>query len=216
MSLSVRDFRCIIFDFDGVIAETDSGRISLLSEILDMKGVDSTRLHTLSPVGFSTATYLRKLYPSISNDLLYQIISLRQEIYFKNLQKYCNPFPKAVETIRELHSKIELQLATTNSFSNTEKLLNYLEIKLNFSKIFGREIIEDKNGIKDYNLISNKIGHNVNKTIIIEDSEIGVNSAKNAGFFCIGFNYSNSNLNLSKADIIVNNYDQIQELINDF
>lgn len=204
---------CILFDFDGVIAETDSGRIQLLSQILDSRGIDSTKIMTQDIIGLSTATFLRNTYPELTEKIINDIILIRQQLFFSNLIEYCKPYPLAKETIKLLSTNFDLQLATTNSYSNALLMLKFLGLSEFFSKTYGREIIENEHGIKDYNLITNQIGHKVENTIVIEDSEVGVNSAKKAGFFCIGFNHYNSESIENNADFVVSSFKQIQNYL---
>ncbi|MCD4759257.1 HAD hydrolase-like protein [archaeon] len=214
MSINVnKKIECILFDFDGVIAETDTGRIQLLSQVLDSKEIDSTKMRSQDIIGLSTATFLRKTYPKLSENIIIEIISIRQQLFIKDLSRYCKPYPHAQETVKHLSTKFDLQLATTNSYSNSISMLNFLGLTECFSQIYSREVIENEHGIKDYNLIVNKIGHEIENTIVIEDSEVGIKSSKNAGFFCIGFNHYNSESIKNNADLVVTSFEQIQKYI---
>ena len=53
-----------------------------------------------------------------------------------------------------------------------------------------------------------------NECLVIEDSSNGVKAAKMAGMYCVAFRNPNSgNQNLSLADKIVNNIQEIPELL---
>lgn len=208
-----RNTECLLIDFDGVIAETDSIRIKLLSEIFESKGIDSTKINSQDIIGLSTATYLKKIYPNLSETLILNIISQRQKLFFNNLNTYLKPFPNVEEIIKQLANKYDLQLATTNTYSNASAMLNFLGILDSFSQIYGRETIENKNGIKDYSLIINKIGHKIENTIVVEDSVVGVNAAKEAGFFCIRFNPNKSEFINDKSDVVVNSFIELKSFI---
>ena len=205
--------KCIVFDFDGVIAETDTARIKLLSEVLTSNGIDSSKIKIDEISGLSTATYLKKYYPELSENLIIKIISQRQKMFFSELEKYLKPFPDAKDVILQLAEKYELQLATTNTYSNARRMLEFLGLFDCFTHLYGRELVEDKHGFKDYKLIVDKLGYRIDNTIVIEDSFVGIDSAKDAGFFCIKFNPKNKETICDKADVTVNSYKELKRFI---
>lgn len=203
----------IIFDFDGVIADTDKGRFILLKDILQSYGVnieDKNKINDLE--GISTLKFLKLFYPEIS-EFHKEIIDKRHNLYLTNLDKYCIPFPDAVRVISNLSSKYNLHLATTNTIEIANKLLHHLTVDKYFDNVFGRNITENKEYTKSYKQTLLELNINSNECIVIEDSQIGINAAKNENIFCIGYN-SNSNKLIDKiADISVINFNDIEKIL---
>ncbi len=207
--------KCIIFDFDGVIADTDAGRFESLSELLYKYAIDLKSITNIRDLtGKSTEKFLCDNFKSLSETDINKIISERKKIFLSNLDKYCIVYPGAVETLRDLHKAgFELILATSNDMQLTKKLLEYHGIIKFFQKIFTREQTENKyTKTKDYRLVLKLLKRNSNECVVIEDSLIGVMAAKNADIFCIAFDrYDDDNVR-KKADVLMKDYNDLRNL----
>ena len=120
----------IVFDFDGVIADTDSGRFLLLSEILAHYQIDMNSKYSFNDIiGLSTKTFLKSNFKELNDDQISEIISLRHDKYLANLNKYCIPIPFVIDLIKILYSKHKrLAIATTNDKNITIKMLDHFNI----------------------------------------------------------------------------------------
>ncbi len=201
----------LIFDFDGVIADTDTARLEILNALFEKRGVNlEIRIEMLT--GLSTKSFLKQNFPDLSESDINEIIKERHKIYFANLEKYCIPFINMQNTLIHLYNFYDLYIVTTNELGNLEKQLSFLKISHLFKKKIGRELSEDKTLTKTYKNISNRINKSVNECIVIEDSKIGVSSAKNEGYFCIKFNPYEKSFN-SNEDIELRNYDELKSFL---
>ena len=204
---------CLIFDFDGVIANTDLGRFKALKQIL--QNYDSNLSETLSLsglIGLSTKSYLRHYTNILTDSQITEIVKQRHELFFSNLSSYCIPYENMKETIEFFQSHFDLAIVTTNNKKNAVILLEHLGIRKFFKWIIGREKSENDNLIKSYSLIPSIINKKVHECIVIEDSNIGVDAAKEEGFFCIRFDPEN-NFPKGNEDIKVMNYRELKDKI---
>jgi len=191
MNLSgLKQISYIIFDFDGVIADTDRGRFELLKNLLTEYGIILGERSTITDIrGITTQKFLKSKYPELSQAEIDRVIELRRREYMGNLQKYCIPVEGALDTIKELcEYNYNLILATSNEREPAEELLIHLGIKNNFSCIFTKEDLEmEGSPSKNYAHVLNAVGKNAEECIAIEDSPIGIMSAKEAGIPCVAF-----------------------------
>lgn len=204
---------CLIFDFDGVIADTDLGRFKLLKEIL--KDYDSELSDSLSKndlIGLSTKGFLTKYSPKLSLIEIEEIITKRHKLFFSNLSKYCIPFENMAESIKYFNSKFDLAIVTTNDVANVKVLLEQLEILNYFKWIIGREKTENNALEKTYHAISKLLKKEVSECIVIEDSDFGINAARREGFYCIRFDPDNLFLK-GNENRKVNSYKELKEEI---
>ena len=204
----------IIFDFDGVIADTDTGRFQLLDNILSAYNIDLQQKFTIDDLkGISTIKFLKDNFTYLSLVTINKIISDRRKLFFSNLDKYCAIIPGAVDTIRDLHlANYILSIATSNDAQMTQALLKYVGIEKQFYHILTREQTENKiSGKKDYRRVVEMLKKAPSECIVIEDSALGINSAKRAGFFCIAFNYNFGNDQIKNADLIIGDYNQLRQ-----
>ena len=205
----------IIFDFDGVIAETDTGRIEILKKILLEYGIKLNMSDQKNIIGKSTYQFLKKNYPHLSETNISAIIKKRHNIYFNNLTKYCIPYPDSIETIYSLYDLgVKLYLATNNNKKNIIKLTKYLKINNKFIHIWGRETTENNaTGIKNYSFLKKEFKNINSNIIVIEDSLIGLTAAKNENIFTVFYNPQFFKMDNSLFDYEINNYIQLKEFI---
>jgi beta-phosphoglucomutase-like phosphatase (HAD superfamily) len=182
------DLNCLIFDFDGVIADTDLSRFKLLQKLLKPYGIDLSKKYELSDIiGISTKAFLSKKINSLNENQIEDIIKKRHNLYLNNLNDYCIPFDGMKELIKLYSRSYELVIVTTNSLETVSPQLKYLDIIDCFKWIIGNEICEDKNLVKTYKPIKNIINKLISSCIVIEDSDVGVKAAREEGYYCIRF-----------------------------
>ena len=208
-------FKNIIFDFDGVIAETDTARYKTLSKILLKYKIKLENDYSLSDIiGTPTDIFLKNNYPLLNNDEIINIVEERRLVFLNNLKNNCVVYPMAVETINDLNSSgYSIHLATTNERSVAQKLIAHIGINDAFKTLFFREDIVNKNtNIKDYALFLKKMNIDPKAILVIEDSIIGVRSAKNNSMFCIAFNRNDDLKLLKLADVSIKTYYDLRQI----
>lgn len=204
---------CLIFDFDGVIANTDLGRFKVLDNILQEYDIELSKSFIPKDlIGLSTKGFLVKYFENLSQVEVDEIIKKRHKIFISNLSDYCIPYEKMKESIINFHSKYELAIVTTNNIENVKIQLEYLGIINYFKWIIGREKSENKNLLKTYLHISKELNKEISECIVIEDSDIGVNAARNEDFYCIRFD-PESNFKKGNENVKVNSYHRLKEII---
>lgn len=208
--------KCILFDFDGVLADTEAGRFGQLCELLSERGIDlKKRCNEKNLVGLSTTAFFRKFFPEMDERHIEEIAYIRHTDYLTNLKKYCIPYPHAAEAVKMLKEKgYTLVLATANETKSAYILLNHVGVDQYFSAVFGRELMEDGYGNKSYDFIKNRIEFSPGECVVIEDSYIGVSASKKAGYFTIAMNRYNDEQVKKSADIVVNDFTELINLFN--
>ena len=202
---------CVIFDFDGVIADTDLARFQILKIILKRYEITLTDLFYSKLIGYSTKAFLKKNFSQLSEKVIDEIITERHNIYFDNLSKYCIPFKGMKETIGNLTEIFDLAIVTTNNHDIVSKQLKHLEIINHFNWIIGREFAEDKSLNKTYSKVSKIIGKLPTESIVVEDSLVGITAAESEGYLCIKFDPNSRKKDSS--DYIVTDYYELRQMI---
>jgi len=204
---------CLIFDFDGVIADTDLGRYKALKKIL--LNYDSDLANSISKkdiIGLSTKGFLTQNSKKLGINQIDEIVRERHKLFFSNLSTYCLPYKDMKETIVYLSSKFDLAIVTTNTTENVNIALEHLEILPLFKWIIGREKSENEYFIKTYEKVPSIIDKRVEECIVIEDSNIGINAATREGYFCIRFDPENI-FEKGDANLKVSSYKELKEII---
>ncbi len=205
----------ILFDFDGVIADTESGRYEAYCDIFEEYGYDlRNRCNVPDLVGFTGDGFMSKFFPEIPRDVVKEMVHRRQSHYMEHLDRFCKPYNGMLQTIADLKQKgYYLALTTANSTETAKILLKVVGALEYFDAICGREICENPvTKVKDYSRVPGQIGKKIEECVVIEDSPVGVAGAKRSGFYCIAFEHFKDAVITEQADAIVHDYNDLRKL----
>ncbi|MDR0714884.1 MAG: HAD family hydrolase [Bacteroidales bacterium] len=214
--MNLSNITTFLFDFDGVIADTESGRYETYCDIFEKNGFDLRQRCSMEDLtGHTGDGFIRKYFPEIPSRQAQAMIRQRQSYYMKHLDLFCRPYPGMKQTIREIKEKgYYLALTTANSNAAAQRLVEKMEISAYFDVICGREICEHPiRKVKDYSLIPQHIRKTTEECLVVEDSPVGVAGAKHAGFRCIAFEHFKNPVISEMADAIVHDYNEFRKLI---
>ena len=206
-------FTTILFDFDGVIADTEHGRYEAYCDIFEEYGYDlRSRCKMTDLLGFTGDGFMSRFFPEIPSELVKEIVRKRQKYYMEHLDRFCKPFPGARQTIADLKSKgYYLAVTTANSTAVVKQLLETIGALEYFDAFCGKEICEDPvTKVKDYSRVPAQINKTIEECVVIEDSPVGVAGAKRGGFYCVAFDHFKDPVITEQADVIVHNYNDLR------
>ena len=205
----------ILFDFDGVIADTENGRYEAYCDIFEEYGYDlRARCVMTDLLGFTGDGFMSKFFPEIPPHEVKEIVSRRQQYYMSHLDIFCKPFPGACQTIADLKQKgYYMAVTTANTTDVVRQLLGVIGALEYFDALCGKEICEDPvRKVKDYSLVPAQIKKTIAECVIIEDSAVGVTGAKREGFRCIAFDHYKDPVISEKADVVISNFNDLRKL----
>jgi len=213
--MTIEQTTTLLFDFDGVIADTEKGRYEAYCDIFEEYGYDlRSRCVMTDLLGFTGDGFMKKFFPEIPPEHVREMVSKRQKHYMEHLDKFCRPFPGMKQTIADLKQKgYYLALTTANELTVVKQLLEEVGALEFFDALYGKEICEDSvTKVKDYSRVPAKINKTVDECIVIEDSPVGVAGAKRGGFRCIAFDHYKHPVIREQADIIVRDFNELRGL----
>ena len=211
----INQITTILFDFDGVIADTENGRYEAYCDIFEEYGYNlRNRCVMTDLLGFTGDGFMSRFFPEIPPELVREMVRKRQKYYMEHLDRFCRPFPGARQTIADLKQKgYYLAVTTANAVAVVRQLLETVGVLKYFDILCGREICEDPmTKVKDYSRVPAQIGKTVEECVVIEDSPVGVAGAKRGGFYCIAFEHFKDTVITEQADVIVHNYNDLRRL----
>ncbi len=213
--MTIQNITTILFDFDGVIADTESGRYEAYGDIFEEYGYDlRSRCSVPDLVGFTGDGFMSKYFPEIPDELVKEMVRKRQAHYMEHLDRFCKPYPGMRRTLADLKQRgYYMALTTANATAVAKQLLETVGAAEYFDAVCGREICEDPvTKVKDYSRVPGQIGRTVDECIVVEDSPVGVAGAKRAGFYCIAFERFEDRVLTEQADAIVHDYNDLRQL----
>ena len=212
----------IIFDFDGVIVD---------SEILAAKAY----ANYFNKLGYTLEEEEFYIYSGMKTFEVIDILTAKYNIIdknkftkeiFENISEIFSNQLKPVFGIKKYLQKLNKEIYI-GSNSNKERIIQGLKIVgldnfFKINNIYSFDMVENPKPYPDiYLKILNDNFLNINETIIIEDSEIGVKAAKSAGIKVFGLTagkHWNLNKNLSGlydngAKDVFDNYDEVDKAV---
>ena len=191
--------KAIIFDVDGTIANTEhDGHLKAFNEAFDFYELDwywDSALYgeLLSVSGgkerlsFYLNNYNTKLKWPLSESDIVNINNKKTEIFINTISKGFISLRIGVERlINDAHNhSLKLAIATTISFDNVKAILESTlgnDALENFAVVAAGDIVDKKKPASDiYDYVLDKMNLECSECIVIEDSEIGFQSATSAG-----------------------------------
>ncbi|MDR0983869.1 MAG: HAD family hydrolase [Ruminococcus sp.] len=207
--------KIIVFDFDGTIADTltgitISGNYALSSlgfpqrtyEEFKMFIGDAARITAMRalPDGYKDEEYIEKYF-----------VTYRQH-YFENQYKSIELYSGIIELLEELTKENKLAVLTNKNQDITDSLIEFLGIGKYFTQITGvtdGPVKPQPDVLWD---IIKSNGFEVADAIMVGDSAVDINTAKNAGVTSIGVSYGYGDV--SGADCIASSPKEILTAIN--
>jgi HAD superfamily hydrolase (TIGR01509 family) len=223
----------LIFDFDGVLADTIQAHTLAINPAFEQLGLSISSnvlvsAHSHGSNSLQIIGWVLKeagLIPMTANfhsdPLVQKVLALKTALYHDVASTGLTPVSGALEFIRWAESRFTpsgLAIATTAVVgSEVSPFLKRHGIEECFGCVAGRESV-GVDRLKPHpdvylvpvlkNLL---LGLN---PVAIEDSPIGVEAAKNAGMTVVGLTTTHQEKYLDEADLTVESFDNLKELVN--
>ena len=213
----MNQMKIIIFDFDGVILDSENSHFIAFNEGLKNININISedeyysKYISLDDRGVITNVVNDKNI-SVTNEEINMIIKNKNDYFESRLIDNSKLFPGVEELIIQLSKNFVLSIGSGANRSEIIKTLKNNNIYDYFEIIVSAdEVNNPKPNPETYNRVLDNINtdFNINEIIVIEDSPGGIEAAKSAGLRCIAITNTFDNEELGKADIIVSNYEDI-------
>ena len=209
--------KIIIFDFDGVILDSENSHFIAFNEGLKKLNINISEDEYYSKyISFDDRGVITNVVNdkniSVTNEEIDMIIKNKNDYFESRLIDNSKLFPGVEELIIQLSKNFVLSIGSGANRSEIIKTLKNNNIYDYFEIIVSAdEVNNPKPNPETYNRVLDNINtdFNINEIIVIEDSPGGIEAAKSAGLKCIAITNTFDNKELGKADIIVSNYEDI-------
>jgi beta-phosphoglucomutase len=209
--------KAVIFDMDGVIVDSMPYHFIAWYEALRPYGIRFSCLEVYKREGEkwdkTLPEMLRKHGIEPTEELMQKIIDNRTKIFKKYFNK--TYFSGAIKLLEWLKRKNNLSLAivTATTARDIKKILD-ASLRRRFKLIItGDQVKYGKPFPHPYLQAAKALGIKPEEAVVIENSPFGVRSAKAAGMFCIALTTSLPRKYLKKADIVVDDFAEIQSIL---
>jgi HAD superfamily hydrolase (TIGR01509 family) len=207
--------RAIIFDCDGVIADTEPLHLSIFQKVLAEEGIHITEEQyyheylAFDDRGCFTKAFAENSMP-LSPERLNELISHKALYLEPVMQSSLRLFPGAAEFIRQAAGAYPMAIASGALRHEIELILKHGSLRDCFSVIVSAEDVANSKPhpepfLKALSLLIAGSGESIapSECLVVEDSIHGVRAARLAGMLCLAVTNSYSSEHLSEADMIV-------------
>ena len=210
--MSEGKLEAVLWDLDGVIADTGIYHCRAWQDVFGKRGVNFTEEDFKRYFGQRNDNIIRgTLGNNISPEELDIIASEKEETLRRLIASNVRPLPGAIELVRSLRQHgLKMAIASSGPPENIQLILRGLGIEDCFQAIVsGREVAESKPSPQIFLLAAQKLGVKPVNSVVMEDAMVGVTGAKRAGMKCVAVTNSHSRNSLQEADLIVDTLEAI-------
>ncbi len=205
-----------IFDFDGVLVDTEPIYFMAMQEMAKKRGKDFTlkiKKEVMGTGGLMSMKIMKERLALLEKPE--ELLAERGEIYGKLLKRQrIRPMPGLFKVLSLLNEMgFEKAIASSSRREWIELALKELNIVKEFKVIVsGEEVKEAKPAPDIFLLAVLRLGLKKERCFIIEDTLVGVAAAKRAGIRCIAIpNQYNRDEDFSQATLVIKSLEEINE-----
>jgi len=176
----------ILFDFDGVLADTEPVHCACWAEVLAPEGIAlEWEIYRQRYVGIDDREMLRLLIaeqrPQLPWEELWKLYPAKKDL-FRARVVAAPPFDPALgEFLGTLAGRYALAVVSSSSCSEIEPILESGGLRHHFQTVVGGESVKRHKPAPDpYLLAAERLG--LHAPLVVEDSEAGLASGRAAGF----------------------------------
>ena len=207
---------CVIFDMDGVLADTGPIHFESWVKMAEEIGAKFTRDMFEQTFGQQSPTITRKLVgPQVDEAHVEKWASLKEQYYREMVRHKLKPLPGVIKIINDLKSEgFKLAVGSSGPPENVELLLVSLDIKNYFDVIItAADVDKGKPNLDVFLIVANKLNIKPEHCLVIEDAPVGIEAAKRANMKSIALTTTHNKEQLTDAQIIAKDLSEIN--IND-
>ena len=209
----------LIFDVDGVIADTEAVNASVSVKVFaDLFGIEGVvREDFEAGLGRGAQEYVKagaRVHGlELTDEQVEEATRLRQERFLKLLEEEpLPPFPGVLELMEEAMNREDFRvaIATSGTLEKSGAVLNAAKVPYRqMVYINGNDVRNKKPDPELFLLAAAGIGIDPASCVVIEDAPNGIQAAKAAGDRCIAVTNSAGAAKLQQADLICDSLEQI-------
>ncbi len=200
--------RAAIFDMDGILIFSEHGHYLAFQEVAKLKlkhelSLEEYRLHFVGKTDADGWESLCKYY-----HLTYNLPVLLKEVsdaYLARFEQSVEPNWPVVNVLKEI-ALIDILVGITSSSSQREvnKTIRALNLSSSVSAVVSAdEVSAGKPDPEPYLLTAQRLHIAPNRSVVIEDSSAGIESAIAAGMKCIALTTTHPRTELARAHVVL-------------
>lgn len=211
----MREIRFVLFDFDGVIADTEISNADYLSRALQHYGVILSEAEKCGLPGVNdplkVAQFLKRANPRVS---LEEFQAYRKSLGNTYADGNLQAMPGLKDVLNRLHGMgVPLALVSSTSTCLIQVALRRLNLTGSFSVVIGGDMVKKRKPEPEpYQTAMKILNARPEECLVVEDSPVGIQAGKAAGAVVVGYCGSKLRQDVSEANYRMDSYRQFFSL----
>jgi beta-phosphoglucomutase family hydrolase len=206
------ELEAVIWDMDGVLADTAARHFRAWRETFARKGVEFTEADFKRGFGVRNDDIIQNILGKAVTKAEIEAIAQAKEATFRHLiANDIKPLPGVLELLKALHDKgIKMAIASSTVMENIQLIVGSLKIADCFQAVItGHDVTEGKPSPQVFLLAAKKLNVSPANSVVFEDAVAGVRAAKSAGMRCVAITSSHPREELKEADLVVDSLTEV-------
>ena len=222
--LSLPRPEAVLFDFDGILVDSEPMHYRAFIEILDPRGMGFPwKEYVETYMGFDDRDAFREAFRTkgiaLDEATLGKLVAAKSEAFLRGLRDGVAAYPGAVPLIETLHAAgFPLALCSGALRSDIDPILAQLGIARRFDVIVAADDVRrSKPDPESYALAFARLSEKYDTlltapemSVAVEDTPAGIRSAKGAGLRVLAVTNSYGDLELTEADWVVESLESVR------
>ena len=204
--------KAVIFDFDGVLANTMEYHAKAYKQVLSEAGIWIKPRAVYLAEGALPEQMISRLVHNPVDAQVKRLAKKKSEV-FRRYRKYIQPNKEAVTLLKKLKKKgLKVGVASGGKKRNSQVILGKTTKLLDFY-LGGEDVKKGKPDPEIYINAAKAAGVKPSECVVIENAPNGINAAKAAGMKCIAITTTLTKKDLEEADFVVNTFREVENRI---
>lgn len=202
----------VIFDMDGVIVDTNAFHKKSIGQFIKKYGFELTDEQMRTSVyGRTNTDWITNLFGILTPDQLKKYADEKEQLFREMYKPFVAPVKGLEEFLKKLvTNNIPRAIATSAPSENVDFVLEHTGLRKYFEIILDeRQVTYGKPHPEIYLKTAMALGLPNELCIVIEDSLSGVTAGRKAGSKVIGVTTTHSPEELTEANFIIQDFDQL-------
>ncbi len=209
--------KALIWDLDGVIADTAPYHFAAWRELFRELGRDYTKRDFRGNFGRRNDDILSEMLGNLSREELNSLSRRKEELFREKIKGRVKPLPGVLQLLEDASSHgFKMALVSSTPPENIKLILSSLSIERYFGCLVSdQDVRRGKPDPEGFLLAARKLGVPPDRCVVIEDAVAGVEAAKRAGMRCIAVTTTHPRERLTLADLVVDSLEVVSPRVLD-
>ncbi len=206
------ELEAVIWDMDGVLADTAPHHLRAWQETFAKRGVNFTEADFERGFGVRNDAIIRNVLGEQTTDAEIETIAREKEATFRRIiGSDIKPLPGALELVKALNERgVKMAIASSTVIENIRLIVGSLGIEKYFEAIItGHDVTEGKPSPQVFLKAAQRLGVEPRNCLVFEDAVAGVKAAKSAGMHCVAITSTHPREKLAEADLVVDSLEEV-------